>query len=253
MRLGTLISLFVPLLGQAQVGNPFDGDEAATRAGGVMYASRCADCHGADAKGARGPDLTQLWAVGTSDERLFNSVRQGIGGSIMPPSIAPDNEIWAVIAYLKSISTVPPFENASGDFAAGRSLFASSCSECHRVAGVGGALGPDLSLIAQVRSREALVQSIRDPSASVELGYRVVTLVPENGERIAGVVKSEDAFSIQLVDDNARLQGYRKADLEELVREDGSLMPEFGLGELSERELDDLLAYIATLRGTGSP
>lgn len=248
---GVLLAAWLPLAANAQLGNPFDGDAAAIRAGGALFASRCADCHGADAKGAQGPDLTELWAVGTSDQRLFDSVRDGIGGSIMPPSVAPDNEIWAVIAYLKSISTVPPFENVRGDFNAGHRLFETACTECHSVAGHGGALGPNLSLIAQVRSREAIVQSIRDPSASIGVGYRVVTLVRRDGERVEGVVKAEDAFSIQIVDSNGRLQGYTKAELEEIVREDRSLMPEFGPEDLSASQLDDLLAYIATLRSDG--
>ena len=249
--LGVLLAAWLPLAATAQVGNPFDGDAAAIRAGSALFASRCADCHGADAKGAQGPDLTELWTVGTSDERLFASVREGIGGSIMPPSVAPDAEIWAVIAYLKSISTVPPFENVSGDFEAGHRLFKAACADCHRVAGLGGALGPDLSSIAQVRSREAIVQSIRDPKASIERGYRVVTLVRRSGERVEGVVKAEDAFSIQIVDSDGRLQGYTKADLEEIVRQDRSLMPEFALEDLSAGQLDDLLAYIATLRSEG--
>ena len=245
-----LAAMALPEVIVAQLANPFDGDATAIRAGDVLYASRCADCHGADAKGERGPDLTLLWAAGTNDQRVFDAVRQGIVDSIMPPSAAPDDEIWAVVAYLKSISTVPPFDSPNGDYARGREVFASMCADCHTVAGSGGTLGPDLSNIAQVRSREAIVQSIRDPSASIELGYRAVTLVTNRGQRIIGVVKSEDAFSVQIVDQDERLQGYLKADLDDLVRDEQSLMPKFGLADLSQRELDDLLAYIATLRNT---
>jgi alcohol dehydrogenase (cytochrome c) len=235
----------------AQQGNPYEADPAAIRAGGTAYASRCAACHGADAKGTPGPDLTLLWASGANDERVFAVVRSGIEGSSMPPSLAPDDEIWAIVAYLRSIATVPPLTTDGGDAARGRELYASQCARCHRAAGGGGTLGPDLSNIARVRSREALVRAIRDPSAALEPRYRAVTLVTRSGERIQGVAKNEDAFSIQIMDTDERLQGYLKAELDEVVHETGSLMPTFARRDLSGRELEDLLAFLARVAHDG--
>ena len=241
-----------PLYAAAQVGNPFEGDARAIRAGDVLYANRCAACHGADAKGATGPDVTRLWLEQANDERVFETIQLGVDGSVMPPSFAPDDELWAMVAYLRSISTVPPFDPGSGDTELGREIFAANCADCHRVNGNGGTLGPELSNIAAVRSREALIGSIRDPSESIELGYRPVTLFTADGERVEGVTKGEDAFSIQVVNKDERLQGYLKANLRALVHEEESLMPRFGRVRLSGRELDDLLAYLGTLRADGS-
>jgi putative heme-binding domain-containing protein len=232
----------------AQQQNPFEADPTAIRAGEALYASRCADCHGPDAKGTRGPDLTVLWTAGANDERVFETIRRGVPGSIMPPSFAPDEELWAVVAYLRSISTVPPFES-DGNEAHGRELFATLCACCHRVGDRGGTLGPELTRIAQVRSREALLTAIREPSAAVAEGYRVVTLVTGDGERVRGTVKGEDAFSVQIVDADERLQGYRKSELAEVIRERGSLMPAAWPDRLSDRDLEDLLAFLGTLRG----
>ena len=235
-----------------QGGNPYEADRAAIRAGRALFEARCAQCHGGDAKGISGPDLTVLWAIGTSDDRVFRSIQLGVLGSIMPSSSAPDQEIWAVVSYLKSISTVPAFENDRGDAGRGREIFSSTCASCHRVDGRGGHLGPDLTRIAAIRSRDMLIRSIREPSASVARGYRAVTLVTRDGERIRGATKGEDAFSIQIVDTNERLQGYLKADLQEVIREERSLMGEFGPDRLGEGELDDLLQYLGTLRGAAS-
>ncbi len=214
-----------------------------------MYGTRCAQCHGGDAKGITGPDLTLLWATGTRDDRVFQVIQAGVDGSIMPSSGAPDQEIWAMVAYVKSISTVPEFDNDRGDAARGLDIFSDTCIRCHSVNGTGGRLGPDLSRIAAIRSRDMLIRSIRDPSASVAVGYRAVTLVTRDGERIRGVTKSEDAFSIQVLTTRGRLQGYVKADLQELVHEDQSLMRQFGPDRLNDAELDDLLQYLSTLRG----
>lgn len=109
-------------------------------------------------------------------------------------------------------------------------------------------MGPDLSVIGRLRSRSALARAIREPSASIGGGYRPVTLVTAEGERIRGVVKGEDAFSIQLVEVGGRLQGYLKEDLRDVVREERSLMPAFDEERLSDQALDDVLAWLGTLR-----
>jgi hypothetical protein len=113
---------------------------------------------------------------------LFTVIRGGVAGSIMPPSAATDAEIWAIVAHLRSISTVPPLAS-NGDAAQGRALFAERCGECHRSSSSDGGLGPDLRQIAQLRSRETLVQSIRYPSSVVAEGYRTVTLRTSSDDR----------------------------------------------------------------------
>lgn len=232
----------------AEQRNPFETDEAAIRTGNALFAARCSDCHGADAKGKLGPDLTQRWARGASDESAFAVIRNGVAGSSMPPSVAPDNELWAIVAYLRSISVMPPLE-ANGDARRGRELFASECSQCHQVRGSGGALGPDLTSIGATRSRAALTEALRDPSAAVALGFRAVTAAARGGERVEGVVKGEDAFSLQVVTVDGELRALRKRDLAALERHTVSLMPAYDASRLPDAALEDLLAYLGTLRG----
>jgi mono/diheme cytochrome c family protein len=101
-----VLSYSAPVLVIAQSVNPYIGNTGATRVGGALYGARCATCHGADAKGIVAPDLTRLWAIGVEDHRIFQIIKEGVPGSIMPPSAAPDNELWAIVAYLRDISTV---------------------------------------------------------------------------------------------------------------------------------------------------
>ncbi len=75
--------------------------------GAALYAEECAACHGADAKGLNGPNLTNLWASGASDDRVLQTIRRGVPGSIMPPSAAPDDELRAILGYLKSLAAAP--------------------------------------------------------------------------------------------------------------------------------------------------
>ena len=77
-----------------------------------------------------------------------------------------------------------------------------------------------------------------------------MTLVTRDGQRIRGVKKNEDEFSIQIVDMRERLQGYLKANLTEIVNEPQSVMPAYSAAQLNDRALDDLLQYLSTLRRT---
>src|SRR3954468_10940268 len=86
--------------------NPLAGNPDAIQAGMGIFRSRCADCHGMDARGVRGPDLTQVWASGRSDGGLFRTLRRGVPGTEMPSvdRRTPDDEVWKILAYLKTIA-----------------------------------------------------------------------------------------------------------------------------------------------------
>jgi alcohol dehydrogenase (cytochrome c) len=74
--------------------------------GAALFAETCAACHGADGKGLNGPDLTGLVASGATDERLFQTIRNGVAGSVMPPSAASEEDLRALVAYVKSLAPV---------------------------------------------------------------------------------------------------------------------------------------------------
>jgi putative heme-binding domain-containing protein len=230
--------------------NPREGDATAVRAGGALFRERCAECHGADAKGVAGHDLTRIWASGATDERVFQTIRVGVPNTLMPSSSAPDDEVWSLVTYLHSLNGAAPADTAGGNAENGERIFWSSCGSCHAVNGRGGRLGPDLSLINQ--SRDALTRAIRDPSASIVAGYQAVTLVTRDGQRIRGAMKSEDAFSIQILDTRGQLQGYLKPRLRDVIHETISLMPAFGSDKLSDGDLGDLLLFMNRLRVAGA-
>jgi putative heme-binding domain-containing protein len=235
--------------------NPLEGNRDAIRNGGAMFRTRCAGCHGPDARGDRGPDLTGLWASGASDDKIFQTVRQGIPGSEMPaadPSRVPDRDIWQVLAYVQTLAASAPPQASTGTPENGERIFQKTCRTCHMVNASGGELGPDLSRIGSGRPRAALTKKIRTPSENIRPGYEPVTLVLRDGQRIRGVKKNEDEFSIQVMDARQRIQGYVKANLTEVVAEKQSVMPAYGSTQLSDSDLDDLLSYLNTLRGPAS-
>ena len=117
-----------------------------------------------------------------------------------------------IIAYLRKLGTAAPPERPIGNVENGARLFASQCASCHRVAGRGGRLGPDLTRIGVARSRAALVREIRTPSEWMPPAFETVTLVTKDGQRIRGAKKNEDVFSIQVMDTRERIQGYLKVE-----------------------------------------
>lgn len=231
--------------------NPLEGNAEAIRAGMGMYRVRCADCHGIDARGIRSPDLTQVWASGRSDDGLFRTLRMGVPGSEMP-SVGvrtPDDDVWKILAYLRTLAAPAPNDPPRGNAAAGEPIFKAQCAGCHRADGRGGRLGPDLSRVGVARTRAALTRQIRGAVEEFRPGYEPVTLTAPDGRQIHGVKKNEDLFSVQVMDTRERIQGYLKEDMREVADGTQSAMPTFDLSRLSDRDLDDLLAYLATLRG----
>ena len=240
------LQVIQPVYGQAI--NPLEGDPRAARVGGSIFRAQCATCHGADGKGIvsfDAPDLTLFFTrSGVSDEFVFQIIKDGIPGSIMPASAFLETEVWMLVSYLRSIGVSGISEQLQGDPVRGKSLFSESCETCHRIGGQGGSLGPNLSMIAAVRSQGALTNSIRNPSAIIGRQYKPVSIVTTESERIQGLVKSEDAFSIQVMDITQVLRGFRKSSLREVIYETQSVMPAFSESVLSSSELTDILSYL---------
>ena len=245
------------LLGQSQeppAKNPFQPTPEALQEGMAAFRANCAYCHGMNARGARGPDLTGVFASGATEEGLFRLVRRGIPGTEMPPAgvFLQEPDTWKVLMYLRTVSVPPPTEPPRGDAANGERIFSARCGSCHRVNGRGGVLGPDLSRAGVARTREALARQIRGLVEDIRPGYEPVTVRTPEGRAIRGTRKNEDLFSIQIMDSSERLQGFVKSSVGSVTEEKRTLMPAYTVDQLNDRDLDDLLRYLGTLRGTST-
>jgi putative heme-binding domain-containing protein len=229
--------------------NPHLNNKESIRGGMSLYRRMCGECHALDATGYRGPSLIAYMANGAADEAMFQVIRKGVPGTEMPQSNRPDHEILQIMAYLRNMGAVAPAETApTGNVANGSQLFAKQCQNCHRVAGKGGHLGPDLSRVGSARTQAALVREIRTPHEWIPPAYESVTIITKDGQKIRGVKKNEDVFSIQVMDTRERIQGYLKSNVE-VQYDKNSLMPAFDAKRLSDSDLSDLVGYLSTLRG----
>jgi cytochrome c oxidase cbb3-type subunit III len=264
---GLISGLTLHLSGQApqpatttKTRNPLAGDAKAITDGAVLFRQECMFCHGVAARGGmRGPDLTTgSWNHGGADPDLFATISQGIPGTAMPPHRLTEDEIWQVVTYLRTLQQ--PAAPATGDRSRGESLFFGSarCSSCHIVNGRGGRLGPELSTVGSARSRAYLVESIRDAGRqltpnrafgdTIALKYDTVTVVTSDGRTIVGVPMNEDTFTVQLMDTSERIHSFEKSSLASFKHEDRSLMPSYDATRLTNTDLDDVVAFLQSLR-----
>lgn len=231
-----------------QSANPLEGNSRAITGGGSLFRAQCATCHGADAKGIAtidAPDLTMIWSErDLSVSEVFATIRDGVPGSIMPPHNLTDSELWMLVSYLQDVAVAGVTDLPAGDVVAGAEAFSENCSSCHRAHGMGGSLGPNLNTITTRRSLESIMASVRQPSVIIGRGYKPVRVVTVSGEEVQGVLKSEDAFSLQMLDEQQRLRGFQKTELRNLERLQQSLMPPFSSTALSDSELYNILNYL---------
>src|SRR2546427_8563163 len=230
--------------------NPLEGNADAIRGGVGLYRAPWPACHGTDARGARAPDITQVWASGRTDAGLFKTIKEGVPGTEMPANPrVQDAEAWQILASLRTLAAPAPTDPPRGNAMNGEKIFRANCSGCHRVNGAGGRLGPDLSRIGVARSREAVLLRIRRGTEAFGTGFEPVNLTPPSGPAIQGVKKHEDLFSVQIMDTHERIQGYEKDKMKSVKNDTKSAMPVFGPDRLNDSDLDDLLRYLQTLRG----
>jgi putative heme-binding domain-containing protein len=235
--------------------NPLAGDAAAARQGQNIYRGRCAVCHGIDAKGYRGSDLTTGdWVHGGSDAQISKTILDGVPGTEMPanPNLS-EEEVWMLVAYLRTLSAPGGPVAERGDATRGEQLFwangGANCGRCHMVGGRGGRLGPILSRIGASRSATALEREIRRPGEVIPVGFETVTVTTADGKKVRGLRQNEDTFSVQLRTVGEELLSFAKPAALVDPEPQRSLMPAYGPDRLNEGDLTDIVRYLRSLRG----
>jgi cytochrome c oxidase cbb3-type subunit III len=246
------IVLLLAALAHAQNTNPFAPDPKAAETGRWNFRILCSPCHGIHAQGGRGPDLTLgTYSAGDTDADLFRVIARGVPGSEMAgyAGRVEDDGIWRLVSYIRSVARHDAAPLA-GTASAGEKIFwgKGNCETCHRVAARGASIGPDLTRAGRQRSAAYLRASILTPDSDITPGYNTITVVKRDGKKIQGVEKSYDNFSAQLMDLSGKYYSFLREDVTSMTREPKSLMPSYGK-LLSENEVNDLLAYLSSLRG----
>jgi cytochrome c oxidase cbb3-type subunit III len=227
----------------AQTKNPFAGQKAAIEAGAQRFKSNCAACHGADAEGGRGPalagnrDIQQM-----DDQNLFNTIRQGIPGTSMPPSQLPDDQTWQLAAFVRNLSAPAAQAVLTGNADMGRKLFygEGQCSQCHAIRGNGGLLGPDLTNAGADLTVRDLREGIGHKLTRIPAGFDPVAVTLKTGRQLEGVAKYNTDYAIAVIDRSGRLHLLNKTEVAKVDFTSRAALPQNTPGDV-----DDLLAFLA--------
>ena len=170
------------------------------------------------------------------------------------PAVAVRNEVSRYLKLPSAKGTpLPPVSELvqrRGDKQRGAQIFQmrGTCAKCHKVRGAGKEVGPDLSEIGTKLSAQALYVSILDPSAGISHNYESYILVTAEGTVLTGIKVSDSATQITIKTAEAVERTFAKEDLEEVIKQPTSLMPEDLQKNLSAKDLVDLVEYLKTLK-----
>jgi putative heme-binding domain-containing protein len=228
--------------------NPLAGKPEAVEAGKKLFGAACSACHGKTGEGGRGPNLADGEQVRRLNNRqLFDSIKSGVRGTDMPAFPLPEEQIWQLVTFVRSLSA-PAYESrVPGDPGQGSEIFfgKGGCVDCHMIHGRGGFLGPDLSHAGMRRSWKQLQEDVLAPSARLSQGFQAVDVIAKTGEKISGVAKDNTNYSIHILDRNGGLHLMLKKDLREVTFHQNSLMPGDYGQRLNAEEVDNLLAFLS--------
>ncbi len=154
----------------------------------------------------------------------------------------------------KKLPPISELARRSGNAEKGKQLMAASlqgvtqCLKCHTVRGVGGNIGPDLSMIGKKASKENLIESILLPSKAIADQYLQWQIESAAGQKIIGLIVEETPSSVTLRDANGKDTKFAKSDIESRTKSAISIMPEDIVKGLTEDELIDVVEYLFTLK-----
>ena len=121
--------------------------------------------------------------------------------------------------------------------------------------GKGGRLGPDLTGVGGSRTREAIIDSVRNLSRRLAWGlteatkefsqeYESVTAETADGKQIKGVTLNEDSFTVQMMDSSEQIYLLQKDKLRFFQKTRESAMPKYNADTLNDKDLDDIVAFL---------
>jgi putative heme-binding domain-containing protein len=138
----------------------------------------------------------------------------------------------------------------SGDRARGQQVFERACVTCHRFAGKGNEVGPNLSAYGQAStSAEKLLISILDPNREVAPDYVGYVVELNDGRTLTGIIAAQTPNSITLKQAGTAGEIILRSDIKEMRSSSLSLMPEGFEESIKPEEMADLLAFLMAIRG----
>ncbi len=137
-----------------------------------------------------------------------------------------------------------PDELSRADLAAGRVVWQQRCGACHKLFGEGGNVGPELTGSGRAET-DYVILNVIDPSAVVPEAWRLTQVITADGRVFAGAVAASDERTLTLrtpTEDHV----FDRDEIDEVITQNVSVMPEGLWNDLSDEQVRDLVAYLAS-------
>ncbi len=197
-------------------------------------------------------------------ERLMELVRSGAASArlLTVPTIRQKLEAIDEGRWLEPIAeltaAIPPanqrlaqliasrrqqMDLSAGSTTRGKALFSKNCEACHQVGGVGKQIGPQLDGVA-IRGVDRLLEDLLDPNRNVDMAFRTITVLMDDGRVVTGLQRREEPGVLVLADSKGEEVRLDQERIEARQPSAVSLMPENLVETLSATELSDLLSFL---------
>ncbi len=237
------------------------GDPAVIERGKGLYTINCSACHGVDLRGGGigGPNLLRSQVVlnDQAGELILPIVHGSRAERGMPPLPLPDLDVQAIAEYIHSVVATArgqgahpesdkPLPNALvGNAGAGETYFKAKCGSCHSAAG-------DLKGIGTKLLEAKMLQNywVMGGGGGRGGGKPVtVTVTLQSGEKLEGPLVRIDDFLVTLTQaDGTTRSVTRDGDRPAVVINDPQAPHKVMLSELTDKDMHDVTAYLATLK-----
>ena len=228
--------------------------------GQELYNAYCQICHGESGEGqTMGKPLTDGMANRLSGDDLLAVITDGRAGTGMVAwgGSFSDEEIFDIASHVRVLQGKPGLDLVTDDSGigdnpqalAGAEIFngAAGCSTCHSYDDQGGNVGPALDGVSSRLSKDALLQALINPSATIANGYGAKVVTQVDGTRIRGRYRNDSELAVQIQSADGRLWvTYFKDRVRSVTDSDESLMPDV-FATLGAEQQQQLLAFLHSL------
>jgi len=246
-------TLLLATLPFARAQAPQTDSKASAERGKQQFTQSCAFCHGADATGARGPDLVRspLVAHDVKGDLIGEVIKYGRPDKGMPPSPVTPEQIADIATYLHARakeaiessgvpSAYPVQKLLTGNADKGKAYFegAGGCTKCHSTTG-------DLAGVSKKYSSIELESHMLYPDDKPVL----VTVTLSNGEQVSGVLSHMDDFvvSLRIADKSGWYRSFKRDSVKVEIRDPLAAHRDL-LSKLTQDDIHNLFAYIYSLK-----
>ena len=168
-------------------------------------------------------------------------------------ALAPSDKIAPLVARaIEPLLRPAAALNPKPPSGSGHMIFATRCATCHRFAGEGCAVGPDLDA-ARLAGREKLLGNILEPSRELTAGYPQGIIETKSGETLSGIIANESPGGVILRMPGGADRAVKRADIVTIEHPARSLMPDAIATGLTPKDVNDLLDFLMRLPQVPAP